>query len=113
MKAKIIGKQGEAQAEAYLRAQGYTTVAKNFRAGRGEIDLIVQKDDLLVFVEVKKRKNDDFGSPESFLSQRQIDKILETAEAFIEQQAWQAAIRFDIVAITTQKGDLTHLEDAF
>ncbi|WP_027003361.1 YraN family protein [Hugenholtzia roseola] len=108
-----LGKEGEARALSFLLEKGYKLVAQNFRAGRGEIDLIVCKGEILAFVEVKQRKNDDFGNPEAFVSAKQVDKILQTAETFLEQNPWQGAIRFDILAILTEKNELLHLEDAF
>jgi putative endonuclease len=108
-----LGKKGEARALAFLLEKGYEVVAQNFRAARGEIDLIVRKEEVLVFVEVKQRRNDDFGNPEAFVSFKQQEKILQTAEIFLEQYPWQGAIRFDILAILSEKNELLHLEDAF
>ena len=84
----------------------------NFRDGRKEVDIIVKKDNLLVFVEVKYRKNNEYGYPESFLSKAQEDRILDAAEEYIFQLDWQGEIRFDIISIEAN-GTLTHLEDAF
>jgi putative endonuclease len=114
MDRKTKGKIGEAMAETFLKKKGIEILEKNYRYGRGEIDLIGLKDNrLLIFVEVKYRKNDQFGQPESFVSTSQQQLIMATAEEYIHGINWQKDIRFDIVAIDESTGELTHLEDAF
>jgi putative endonuclease len=107
-----IGRQGENQAATYLVANGFDIKETNFKHGRNEIDIIVRKHNLLVFVEVKYRKNNVYGYPESFLSKAQEDRILDAAEAYIFEIDWNGDIRFDIISIEA-KGKLSHLEDAF
>ena len=65
-KKQLIGREGEAQAAAYLKQQGYTIVGQNFTCRYGEIDVIARKDPYIVFVEVKTRKNEEFASPRDF-----------------------------------------------
>jgi putative endonuclease len=109
-----IGQAGEDMAANYLESNGFTVRERNFRHKRAEIDLIVQKDNLLVFVEVKTRKSDDFGFPETFVSASKAQLIVNAAEAYILQHNWQQLIRFDILAITLQAASpIVHLEDAF
>ena len=112
--AKETGQQGEARALVYLQEKGYTLVQQNFRYRRAEIDLIVQKDRLLVFVEVKARQNADFGFPETFVSAQQTSLIVEAADHYVREQNWPGLIRFDIVAITLEPDvAIEHFEDAF
>ncbi|MFA0962440.1 YraN family protein [Roseivirga sp. BDSF3-8] len=108
-----IGADGEHLAESFLKKKGYRVLDRNFRYKRGEIDLIVQKDNLIAFVEVKTRKNKVFGNPEEFVSDVQAERIMEVAEYFIHKHAWAHLIRFDIVAITQKpRLEIVHLEDA-
>ncbi len=109
-----LGKKGENLAAAYLADAGYELVASNFRAGRGEIDLIVRKNGLLVFVEVKCRTSLKYGFPEEAVTTRKADKLIETAGVYLEQAGWKGPIRFDILSIDLSgKGEVTHFEDAF
>ncbi len=109
---KEIGNDGEQKAAAYLRDKGYEIVTNNYRYKRGEIDLIAKKGDLMAFVEVKTRNNLDFGNPESFVSRRQQELILETANDYLMGVDWEGPIRFDIIAIVPGT-EIKHFEDAF
>jgi len=77
-----------------------------------EIDIIAEKENCLIFVEVKTRSSSAFGHPEEFVSRNQQKKILEAADFYIEKQDWQGDIRFDIISII-QGQDPVHLKDAF
>ena len=105
---------GEDMAANYLESKGFIIRERNFRHKRAEIDLIAQKDNLLVFVEVKTRKSDTFGFPETFVSESKAKLIISAAEAYILHHNWLQIIRFDILAITLQAATpIVHLEDAF
>lgn len=113
MNSKAKGKAGENQASNYLEKAGYEVLERNFRHGRGEIDLIVLwKNELLVFVEVKMRSRTDFGEPEHFVDENQQYKIRDAADHYIDAINWQKDIRFDIISVDS-KGQLNHIEDAF
>jgi putative endonuclease len=109
---KDIGNSGEEKAADFLQSKGYQVMETNYRHKRGEIDIIVKNDELMVFVEVKTRNNVEFGTPEQFVSQRQRQVIIETANAYISEVDWHGLIRFDIVAIVPEK-EIVHFEDAF
>lgn len=109
------GKFGEQEAARFLENKGYSVIKKNYRYKRAEIDLIVEKENTIVFVEVKARKNQHFGEPESFVSEAQIERIFEAAEAFQEEVPGSYSIRFDIVSIVGKPPTVTidHFQDAF
>jgi putative endonuclease len=111
------GKAGEDAAAEYIAAKGYRIVARNYRAGKGEIDIIAWAHDrLLVFFEVKTRKNDDFGGPESAISPKKRKLLLSTAGAYMDEVGYDWAVRFDVVAILLDQGgvrEIRHHEDAF
>ncbi len=86
MENKVKGKLGEALAKEHLESVGIKIIEENYRYKRGEIDLIgISSNQLLVFIEVKYRKNDSYGNPEDFVSKRQKKNIIQTADAYIHQ----------------------------
>jgi len=111
-----IGKQGEEIARNYLIEKGYAIVEMNYRFGRGEIDIIAEKDGMLVFVEVKTKKFGDFGDPVGWVprsKQRQIGTI---ARGYLyEKEISDRDCRFDVIALNWEKGDwqINHIENAF
>ncbi len=112
MDTKNKGKYGEDLAVSYLRKKGFEIVERNYRFRKGEIDLItLLNDEVLVFVEVKLRKGDAYGDPETFVSRKQERLIIQAAEDYIFAINWQKDIRFDIISITGSK--VEHIEDAF
>jgi putative endonuclease len=114
-----LGKTGEVIACQHLEEQGYEIVEKNYRAGKGEIDLIAWspgKPRVLVFVEVKTRSSDFFGSPEAYVGKDKQRIVAATAGAYMQKINYDWAIRFDIVAILIRKSgqpQVNHLEDAW
>ncbi|MEQ8555927.1 MAG: YraN family protein [Cyclobacteriaceae bacterium] len=112
MNNQLKGKYGEDLAVSYLEKQDYEIIERNYRHGRGEIDLIgIHKNQLLVFFEIKLRKNSDFGPPETFVTSNQERLIMEAAEQYLLDIHWMKDIRFDIIAIQGEKID--HFQDAF
>jgi putative endonuclease len=108
-----IGKQGEDLAADFLVQKGFDVVARNYRHKHAEIDLIVRKDDWLIFVEVKTRSSTAFGEPESFVDWKKGRKIMEAAEEYIFANDWHGHIRFDIIAVTLgHPPKIVHFEDA-
>ena len=103
-------------AATHLKKQDFTILSRNYRYRRAEIDIIAQKNQLLVFVEVKARSNDQFGDPETFVTRKQQALVRTAAEHYIITHDWSHAIRFDIIAVLQRKGSrrqITHFEDAF
>ena len=94
------GKKGEDIAAACLRKEGYRIVERNYRCLYGEIDIIAMDAGDVVFVEVKSRKSDNFGSPEeavNIIKQRKISKV---ALNYLQERGLaDHNVRFDIVAI--------------
>lgn len=111
MDRKIIGESGERQALEYLVKNNFKILAKNYRYGKAEIDIICTRDQTLVFVEVKKRKNSTYGYPETFVSSNQQKQIIRAADHYIYATDWHDNIRYDVIAITGDQ--LYHIEDAF
>ena len=114
MDNKVKGKLGEALAKKYLESLGIKIIEENYRYKRGEIDLIgISSNELLIFIEVKYRKNNHYGHPENFVSEKQKKNIIYAADAYIHQAHWKKNIRFDIISVLVSDETITHLEDAF
>ena len=114
---KIFGKLGEDAAAKFLEVQGYKIVARNFRIRSAEIDIIAQKDDVIVFVEVKARSDIRHGLPSEAVTVRKQKKIIEAAEVFLQDENFsECACRFDVVEVYL-RGELVeeinHIENAF
>ena len=112
---KKIGQKGEKIALDYLLGKGYNFITQNYHYKKAEIDLIFQKEQLLVFVEVKYRSSDAFGMPEEMVSEKQQELIVGAAENYIIENNWENDIRFDIISILAigKKLSVSHFEDAF
>jgi putative endonuclease len=109
------GKEGETLAADFLIEKGFEIIARNYRHKRSEIDLIVKKNDWLIFVEVKMRSSDAYGYPEEFVDYKKAKNIVDGAEEYTYQQNWQGNVRYDIVSVREQHGqkEIVHIEDAF
>lgn len=110
------GQKGEALAADLMISKGFEVLERNYRFRKAEIDLIVRKDTLLVFVEVKARSNLMYGMPEEFVSKHKIKLVTAAAEHYTYSNKWHHNIRFDIIAIIfypNGTSDIMHFEDAF
>jgi putative endonuclease len=108
--------QGEEAAAQLLRSGGYRIVARNHRCRSGEIDLIAEKGNILVFVEVRTRATSAFGGPEETVNLRKQRKVIAAARDYLAQRRGPArAARFDVIAVVDGPGGsaLTHFENAF
>ncbi|MBI4552313.1 MAG: YraN family protein [Candidatus Latescibacteria bacterium] len=110
------GARGEAIAARFLAAKGYEILDRNYRAGRGELDLIVRQDDCLVFVEVKTGSSRQFGPPETWVDVRKQRRVTRAAVRYLQTHGLNdAACRFDVVGICQDRGrtNIVHIENAF
>ena len=112
------GRRGEDLAHRFLRRQGFTVVARNFRpraTGAGEVDLIAWERERLVFVEVKSRATDDYGTPDRAVDpekQRHIERV--GREYARRANVDFGLVRFDIVSVLlTRPPKIELLRDAF
>jgi len=111
------GNKAEALAESHLIKQGLNTIGCNYRCKAGEIDLLMQDGDTLVFVEVRYRSNPFFGTAAESITRRKMTRIRKTAEHFLltHKQYTHLFMRFDVIAISAQtdKQELFWIKDAF
>lgn len=115
---KIIGDTFEDVAAHYLKGKGYRIVNRNYHAEGGELDIVAEIDNLLVFVEVKARKGKQFGAGHEAVSKSKMKKLIAATEQYLYelQPNSEKDIRFDVISIYGRTGthpDITHIEDAF
>lgn len=110
-----LGKIGEDIAAAFLTQKGYKILARNWRRGHEEIDIIAVDNKTLVIVEVKTRKTDAFGDPDLAVTKGKQRSLIRVAEAYIQQENLDIDTRFDIISIVLSKQgkQIEHIEDAF
>jgi putative endonuclease len=95
-----LGSWGEDQALAYLQNLGMGFVERNFRAGSGEVDLIMEDADMLVFVEVKTRRSLMYGPPEESITSTKIRRVYQAALSYLDQfESDHRDWRIDVIAI--------------
>jgi putative endonuclease len=94
------GKRGEDLAVAYLRKAGYRIVAQNYRCLYGEVDVVAQDGDTLVFVEVKSRKSGTFGAPQEAVGPEKQKKLSRVSLHYLQQKRLETCkARFDVIAV--------------
>ena len=113
----LLGKEGEARARKYLQKKGYTIVTQNYRCRFGEIDLIVEKEQALIFIEVRYRHSTDYGLPQETVIKRKQARIKKAATLYLlGQNLWDKVdCHFDIISIYQAQGQekIEHIRDAF
>lgn len=111
-----LGDAGEEAAAELLRKGGYRIVARNHRCKRGEVDLIAERGELLVFVEVRTRATAAFGAPEETVDFRKRRRVVAAARDYLARwRGPERGVRFDVVAVVDGPAGprLTHFENAF
>jgi putative endonuclease len=113
-----LGRRGESLAAGYLLGRGWRLLALNYRFGRREVDLIIRRDDVVAFVEVKPRAGVGYGTPVEAvtrLKQREIERVAEHYLA--RHRLSDVEVRFDVFSILVgadgRVDEVMHLEDAW
>lgn len=111
------GAAGEAAACQHLAACGLTVVARNWRCRLGELDVVALEGGQVVFVEVKTRTSDRFGTGAEAVDPRKQARLVRLAHAFLQARGWEGLpVRFDVVVVTPAGGGQWAVEwirDAF
>ena len=112
---KILGEIGEKIAQEYLIKKNYLLVELNWRYKKAEVDIIVQKEQVLAAVEVKTRSTSYFGNPEEFVNPKKIKLLISAMDHYVVEDNLDVEVRFDIIAIIHQNKHtkIEHLKDAF
>lgn len=110
-----LGKWGEDVAARYLAAKGYTIIARDWRLGHRDLDIVAIHEEWLVIVEVKTRADNCLIPPEETVDRRKMHSLCIAANAYVKLKCINAPIRFDIIAVTGNAGgyDVNHIENAF
>lgn len=110
-----LGKLGEERAQAYLVLKGYKIRHTNWVTGKFELDIVAEKDGMLVIVEVKTRSSEYFEHPEEAITLRKIRNLVSAAHDYIFKFNWMGETRFDIISVIPkgQTYTIQHIEDAF
>ncbi len=109
-----LGKWGEDLAAEYLRSKGYVIIERDWRSGRRDLDIIAADGDVVVFVEVKTRRNTIFGEPENAIDWHKRQSLQQAINHYVKFKHLRQEIRFDIISIvgTPETGaDIRHVID--
>lgn len=112
-----VGRAGEALAAWFLERAGWSVLARNYRAGRKEVDLVIRRGAIVAFVEVKSRRGSGFGAPLDAITWRKRREIAHVARSWRrENPGVGSVLRFDAVSVRFRPGgrvDIDHVEDAW
>jgi len=113
MDRRQTGSHAENSAAAFLEAQGFTVVARNFLRRVGELDIVARSGDLLVVAEVRTRASDDYGGAAASIGHAKQRRIAMTAALFLQQhrELARCRVRFDVLIV--RDGNVEWLKHAF
>lgn len=109
------GQKGEILAANYLKEKGYTILETNWRFRNLEADIIASIGDTMVVAEVKTRKTNFFGEPETFVTKQKQRNLIKTAHEYIQHRQLDLEVRFDIISVVMNSSgnNVNHIEAAF
>ncbi len=112
---QIFGRQGEDLAAGFLTEEGYVILERNWHFRHNEVDIIAQKNDQLVIVEVKTRSGNSYGEPSTAVDFRKQRYLIFAAERYLFSHKIDLDVRFDIISIIIDQGRtvLEHIPEAF
>lgn len=117
MSKKTVGVLGERKSVDYLKSKKYKILITNYRCKYGEIDIIAQKDSILIFIEVKTRNSLSFGRGMETVNYKKQQRIRKTALYFLQETKIPfKGLRFDVIDILnqgTKSSDIIHIKNAF
>lgn len=119
MDSREKGNWGEEKAAKYLKHHGYRIVERNYRCRQGEIDIIAERNGLIIFIEVKTRKNSDYAEAREFVTTAKQQRVIIAAQHWLQENSCEKQPRFDVIEIYAPDGEnsrnikINHLENAF
>ena len=113
---QILGRWGESQAANFLEERGYEILERNVNTPYGEIDIIAEKEDVMIFVEVKTRRSGLFGYPEESITPVKQEHMVKASQAYLAEHpelgdCWQIDV-ISIQQIHSQELEIVHFENA-
>jgi len=115
-KSYNLGRKGERLAEKYLTDKKFNILKKNWHYHHKEVDIIAEKNGVLIFVEVKTRSTNYFGEPFESVTQKKQEFLIEAANGYLEDNGLDKEVRFDVISIVisgTNPPEIFHIPDAF
>jgi putative endonuclease len=115
MTDKELGEYGELLAQQHLKEQQYTILSTNYRYQKFEVDIIAEKENKLIVVEVKTRQTAEIGEPWKAVTKKKQKQIILCADYYVQSRNIHKNVRFDIVSIVHNqyRTELEHIVDAF
>ncbi len=111
---KAKGNFGENLASKYLIKNNYLIIERNFRNKIGEVDIIANKEDTIVFIEVKARSSLRYGYPYEAVNKRKQQKLKMLAVSYVKMRNLEEKqIRFDIIEVYLRNSSINHIQNAF
>jgi putative endonuclease len=113
---KSLGNKGEDLAVTFLKKKGYKIISRNYKNYIGQIDIIAQDGETVVFIEVKTRANDSFGCPFESVHKKKRQKLRNLALLYMKKTGEELPVRFDVLSIfCVENGnmEIDHIQDAF
>lgn len=110
-----FGKEGEVMAQKYLMTKGYRIRHCNWRFGKNELDIVAEKNNRLIIVEVKSRSTKYFEHPQDAITGAKIKRIVEATHEYIGAYQLDMDVQFDVISVVPegQEYEIEHIEDAF
>jgi putative endonuclease len=110
-----FGERGEELAVSFLKEKGYKILERNWRYGQKEIDIIAQKNNQLIIVEVKTRSGTMWEQPFQAVNRRKQKMVVEAADAYVNKKNRDTEVRFDVISVVIEKKktEIEHIENAF
>lgn len=112
---KQTGQHGEDIAALYFVEKGYKIIERNWRCSVGELDIIMEEDDTLIFVEVRTRRSRRFGTPEESITPTKQARLIELAQTYLQEtESLDRSWRIDVAAVELGPGlpQVNHIENA-
>ena len=110
-----LGTWGEELAVAFLLRKGYDIIERDWKSGHRDLDIIAANDDMLVFVEVKTRRNRVFGEPEEAIDYRKLQNMRQAINYYVKSRRINREFRLDVITVVgTPEGgspEINHIED--
>ncbi|AZA55708.1 MULTISPECIES: YraN family protein [Chryseobacterium] len=111
-----FGKKAEDLAADFLLKNGYKILIRNFRYQKAEIDIIAEKDNLIIICEVKARSTDVFNLPQESVNKKKIKLLVSAADYYLQEFKVLKEVRFDIISLLPDEKQnlvIEHIQDAF
>ena len=109
-----LGKWGEDLAADYLQRKGYTIIERDWKSGKRDLDIIAQDGNVIVFVEVKTRRNRLYGEPEESVDYHKLQNLQQAISHYVKFRNIRQDIRFDIISVVGTIGsepDIQHIQN--